>query len=88
LNYDFINNKELNDIKKIPDLKIIEEELSDIESDDLEDNKNLIKSSQQKENFNKEENINNMEIGNKDNIIYDKIHIKIDYKFKYFEKKY
>jgi len=77
LKYDFINNKEINDIKKIPDLKIIEEELSNIESDDYEDNKNLIKSSKQIEIFNKEANTNNNEIVDKDNLyIMKKILLK------------
>ena len=77
MKYDFINNKEINDIKKIPDLKIIEEELSNIESDDYEDNKNLIKSSKQIEIFNKEANTNNNEIVEKDNLyIMKKILLK------------
>ncbi len=77
MKYDFINNKEINDIKKIPDLKIIEEELSNIESDDYEDNKNLIKSSKQIEIFNKEANTNNNEIVDKDNLyIMKKILLK------------
>ena len=38
LNFDFINNKEINDIKRIPDLEIKEEELSDIDSNISEEN--------------------------------------------------
>lgn len=80
LNFYFINYKEINDIKRISDLKIKEEELSDIDSNTSEEN--------EKEN----NKIDSKDNESKDSIKMEKTeeldkYEKIDYKFIYFEKK-
>ena len=67
MNYDFIKNKEINYIKKFPYLKIIEEELNDTESEDVEDSKKNKNQSIKKEIFNKEENMKTIQKDNEEN---------------------
>ena len=67
MNYDFIKNKEINYIKKVPYLKIIEEELNDTESEDVEDSKKNKNQSIKKEIFNKEEKMKTIQKDNEEN---------------------
>ena len=77
LNYDYIIEKEINDIKRIPDNEIISKELSDIESDNDKIDNNKINCNEKNCLIDKD---NNKDGGD----IYE----KIDDKFISYEKKY
>ena len=87
LNYNFIKKEEINDIKKIPELKIIEEEISDIDSEEAEDNIQTTNISKQKNIFKTEPNANSIQNEKEENK-NDNIRQKLDFKYIYFEKNY